>query len=153
LFGFRDVGIFQIFYSRAVIQRTIVDFPAFLEHGSAEKIAVGAHTNRDPNKQEVGFFYCMKRLLKSFQKFKTKTKKIKNPIAMDDFFKACPMTPLSCRSNLAGRYLYALMFHVNINASYMFLTPSTISYTASLTCFFFILLTTKLRNLCGISAG
>jgi hypothetical protein len=36
--------------------RTIVDFPAFLEHGSAEKIAVCAHTNRDPNKQEVGSF-------------------------------------------------------------------------------------------------
>jgi hypothetical protein len=41
--------------SRAVIQRTIVDFSAFLERGSAEKIAVCAHTNRDPNKQEVGF--------------------------------------------------------------------------------------------------
>jgi hypothetical protein len=44
-FGLRDVGIF---YSRAVIQRTIVIFPAVLEHGSAEKIAVCAHTNRDP---------------------------------------------------------------------------------------------------------
>jgi hypothetical protein len=40
-----------------VIQRTIVDFPAFLEHGSAEKIAVCGHTNRDPNKQEVGFSF------------------------------------------------------------------------------------------------
>jgi len=26
-----------------------------LKHGSAEKIAVWAHANRDPNKQEVGF--------------------------------------------------------------------------------------------------
>jgi hypothetical protein len=33
-FGLRDVGIF---YSPALIQRTIVDFPAFLEHSSAEK--------------------------------------------------------------------------------------------------------------------
>jgi hypothetical protein len=33
----RDVGIL---YSRAVIQRTIDVSPAFLEHGSAEKIAV-----------------------------------------------------------------------------------------------------------------
>jgi hypothetical protein len=33
-------------YERAVMQKTIVDFPAFLEHGSAEKIAVCAHTNR-----------------------------------------------------------------------------------------------------------
>ncbi len=30
-------------------------FPAILEHGSEEKIAVWAHANRDPNKQEVGF--------------------------------------------------------------------------------------------------
>jgi hypothetical protein len=43
-------GILQIFYSRAVIQRTIVDFPAFLEHCLAEKIAVGAHTTCVPNK-------------------------------------------------------------------------------------------------------
>ncbi len=50
-FGLRDVGIF---YSRAVIQSTIVDFPAFLEHGSAKKIVL-AHTSRDLNKQEVGF--------------------------------------------------------------------------------------------------
>jgi hypothetical protein len=47
---------FKYKYSiRAVIQRTIVDFPALLEHGSAEKIKVCAHTNRDLNKQEVGF--------------------------------------------------------------------------------------------------
>jgi hypothetical protein len=43
----RDVGIL---YSRAEIQRTIVVTPAFLEHSLAEKIAVCAHTNRDPNK-------------------------------------------------------------------------------------------------------
>jgi hypothetical protein len=36
-FGLRDVGIL---YLRAVIQRTIDVSPAFLEHGSAEKIAV-----------------------------------------------------------------------------------------------------------------
>ncbi len=36
-------------------QRIIVDFPAFLDHGSAEKIADCAQTNRDPNRQEVGF--------------------------------------------------------------------------------------------------
>ncbi len=48
-FGLRDVGII---HSQAVIQRTIVVSPAFVEHGSAEKIAVCAHTNRDANKQE-----------------------------------------------------------------------------------------------------
>jgi hypothetical protein len=52
--GLQDVGIF---YLRAAIQKTIVDFPAFLEHGSAEKIAVCAHTNRDPNKQEDRFIF------------------------------------------------------------------------------------------------
>jgi hypothetical protein len=36
-FGLWDVGIL---YSRAVIQRTIDVSPAFLEHGSAEKISV-----------------------------------------------------------------------------------------------------------------
>jgi hypothetical protein len=53
-FGLLNVGIL---YSQTVIQRTIVDFPAFLEHGLAEKNAVCAHTNRDPNKQEVGFIF------------------------------------------------------------------------------------------------
>jgi hypothetical protein len=53
-FGLRDVGIF---YSPAVIERTIVDFPAFLEHSSAKKIAICAHTNRDPSKQEVGLIF------------------------------------------------------------------------------------------------
>ena len=40
----------QIFFSQAAIQRTIVDFPAFLETGLDEKIAVCDHTTRDPNK-------------------------------------------------------------------------------------------------------
>ncbi len=43
-----DAGIF---YSQAVIQRTIVDFPAFLEHGLAEilrflPIQIVIRTNR-----------------------------------------------------------------------------------------------------------
>jgi hypothetical protein len=42
-FALRTVGFLQIFYSQAAIPRAIVDFPAFLEHGSAEKIAVCAH--------------------------------------------------------------------------------------------------------------
>jgi hypothetical protein len=36
----------RLFYSRAVIQRTIVDLLAFLEHGLAETIAICAQTNR-----------------------------------------------------------------------------------------------------------
>ncbi len=53
-FGLRDVGILQIFYSRAVIHRTIADSPTLLEHGLEEKIEVCDHTNRDPNMREVG---------------------------------------------------------------------------------------------------
>jgi hypothetical protein len=51
-FGLGIVGFLQIFYSQAVIPRTIVDSPTFLEHGSAEKIAVSAHTTCDPNKED-----------------------------------------------------------------------------------------------------
>jgi hypothetical protein len=48
-----DCGMLEFFkylYSRAVLQRTIVDFPAFLETGLAEKIAVCTHTTRLPKK-------------------------------------------------------------------------------------------------------
>ncbi len=73
-FGLRIVGFLQIFYSQAIISRTIVESPAFLEHGSAKKIAVCAHTIRDPNKLEDQMHFYMKRLrtLKTFQIFKTK---------------------------------------------------------------------------------
>jgi hypothetical protein len=45
-----DVEILQIFYSRAVLLRTIVDSPAFLEPGLVEKTVVCAHTTRLPTK-------------------------------------------------------------------------------------------------------
>jgi hypothetical protein len=50
--------------------------------------------------------FCMKRLrtFKSFQIFNIKIKKQK-AIAVDVLFKAYPSVPLSCRSNLARRYL------------------------------------------------
>jgi hypothetical protein len=51
-FGLQIVGFLQIFYSQAITPRTIVASPAFLEHSSAEKIAVCAHTTRDPNKED-----------------------------------------------------------------------------------------------------
>jgi hypothetical protein len=35
-----DCGMMEFFYLRAAIQRTIDISPAFLEHGSAKKIAV-----------------------------------------------------------------------------------------------------------------
>jgi hypothetical protein len=52
LFGLQIVGFLQIFYSQSVIPRTIADFPAFLDTGLAEKIAVCAHTTCDPNKED-----------------------------------------------------------------------------------------------------
>jgi hypothetical protein len=48
-FRLRIVGFL---HSQAVISRIIVDFSAFLEHAPAEKIAVCAHTTRDPNKED-----------------------------------------------------------------------------------------------------
>jgi hypothetical protein len=42
----------QIFYTQALIPRTIVDSPAFLDHGSAEKIVVCGHTTPDANKED-----------------------------------------------------------------------------------------------------
>ncbi len=54
-FGLRNVGIL---YSQAIIQRTFDVSPAFFEHGSAEKIAVWPHVNRDPNKKEVRLIFA-----------------------------------------------------------------------------------------------
>jgi hypothetical protein len=94
VFGLRDVGIL---YSQAVIQRTIDVSPVFLEHGSAKKIAVWAHANRDPNKKEVGYIFAWSGwefwTLKIF-----KTKKNQKPSVIYVLFKAYPIVPLSCRS-------------------------------------------------------
>jgi hypothetical protein len=92
-----------MFYSRAEIQRTIVDSPAFLEHGSAEKIAVYAHTNHHPNKQDVGFsFVWSESELRNLFKYSTLKWINQKPKAGDAFFKDYPIMRLSCRSN-SGR--------------------------------------------------
>jgi hypothetical protein len=57
----QDAGILQIFYSRAVLQRTILDSHAFLEPGLAEKIAVCAHI-QDTTLLPKKIYYYMKRL-------------------------------------------------------------------------------------------
>ncbi len=41
-----DCGMLEFFAHKCYVS------PAFLEHGSVEKIAVLAHANRDPNKEE-----------------------------------------------------------------------------------------------------
>ncbi len=69
-----DCWFSSIIYSQAIIPRTIVDSPAFLEHGSAEKIAVRAHYNLWS--QQVG----------GLDAFIPKTKN-KKPIAVDVFLR------------------------------------------------------------------
>ena len=81
--------------------------------GFFHKIKVRQPTGRKDSKQteipkaEGWIHSCMKRLrtLNSYQIFNIKNKKYKKPLAVDVLFKAYPMVPLSCRSNLAGRYL------------------------------------------------
>jgi hypothetical protein len=70
-FGLQDVGIL---YSGTVIQRTIDVSPAFLEHGSTEKIVV-LSTCKPRSKIAGGWIhFCMKQLktLNSYQIFKIK---------------------------------------------------------------------------------
>ncbi len=69
----------------------------------------GFYTNRNPNKQEVGFTFVWSGS-EFWSLFKFSKVKLKNQkhIAVDVHFKAYPMVPLSFRSNLAGGYLYHL---------------------------------------------
>jgi hypothetical protein len=75
-FGLRDVGILQIFYSQAVIQRTNVPqtFQHFWRTVSVEKIVGFAHCPYKPwSEQAEGLFhFCMKRLRTLNFFFKTK---------------------------------------------------------------------------------
>ncbi len=66
----------------------------------------GFYTNRNPNKQEVGFNFVWSGS-ELWSLFKYSEVKLKNQehIAVDVLFKAYPMVPLSRRSNLARRYL------------------------------------------------
>jgi outer membrane protein OmpA-like peptidoglycan-associated protein len=47
-----DCGIMEFFTYKPQSQEKLLTFPHFLEHGSAEKIAVCGHTTRDPNKED-----------------------------------------------------------------------------------------------------
>ncbi len=64
----------------------------------------GAHIH--PKKNEVGFIFAWSgsELWSLFKYSRVKFKKSK-PLAVDVLFKGYPMVPLSCRSNLAERYL------------------------------------------------
>jgi hypothetical protein len=52
--GLRIVGILKIFYSRAVLQRTVVDFPAFFRDRTDGKDGGCAHTTRLPKSRRIG---------------------------------------------------------------------------------------------------
>ncbi len=76
-FGLRDVGNLQIFYSPAVLQRTIVYYLAFLEPGLAKKIAVCALTTVCRRNRRNGFLYeDAQNLIRSI--FKYSRLKLKN---------------------------------------------------------------------------
>ncbi len=85
-FGLQNVKILQILHSQEVLQRTIVDFPAFLETGLAQNIGVLCTYN--PSADEVGGFEVF--LYEAVQHFKYLRSKLKNqkPIVVDFHFKA-----------------------------------------------------------------
>jgi hypothetical protein len=66
----------------------------------------GFCTNRVSKKQGVEgiFVFSDSELWTLFKYSRLKLKNLK-PIAIDVLFKAYPMVPISCRSNLAGLYL------------------------------------------------
>jgi hypothetical protein len=47
-----DCGMMEFFTYKPQSKEQLISLPAFLEHGSAKKIAVRAHANRDTNMQE-----------------------------------------------------------------------------------------------------
>ncbi len=65
----------------------------------------GFYTSRLPKNEEIRwiFVWSSKEL---WTLFKIQDQNLKNqkPMAVDVLFRAYPMVPLSCRSNLAGRY-------------------------------------------------
>ncbi len=71
---------------------------------------IGRQDSMQTGSEQAGgwIHFCMNRLRTSFQIFKREIKKLKN-LAVDVFFKAYPMVPLSCRYNLVGRYLYTTL--------------------------------------------
>ena len=80
----------------------------FSSNGSAPANRKTAfYANREPNKQEIGFNFAWSGS-ELWSCFKYSVLKLKNQkhIAVDVLLKGFPMVPLSCRSNLAGQYLY-----------------------------------------------
>ncbi len=73
-----DCGMMKFFTFKPQPKEQFISL-THLWSGLAKKIAVWAHANRDPNKQEDWIQFCMKRLRtsKSFKIFKSEIKKLK----------------------------------------------------------------------------
>ncbi len=73
-----------------------------------KKITACRYTNRDPNKKEVGLIFVFNGSeLWTLFKYSRSQLNNQNPIdPVDVLLQAYPMVPLSCRSNLAGRYIF-----------------------------------------------
>jgi hypothetical protein len=106
LVGLRVVGFLQTFYSRAVIQRTIVESPHFWGVVWWKRLRFVTIQPVIPTSGSIRciFIFSGSELWSLFKYSELKLKN-QDPIATDVLFKAYPMIPLSCRSNLAGRYL------------------------------------------------
>jgi hypothetical protein len=99
-------GFFQTFYSEAVIQRTVVDFPAFLRPVCRKDCGLCPF---NLSAEEVGglelFLYETAQNFELFSNIQDQNLKNQNPVAVDVLFNANPMVSHSGCSNLAGWYL------------------------------------------------
>jgi hypothetical protein len=110
-FGLRVVGILQRFYSQAVFQRTIVDIPAFFGDWFCRKDC-GLCTHNPSAKEVGGLEIFLNEPAQDFElhlKIQDQNLKNQKPLALNVLSEAYPMVPLSCRSNLARRYLVPLI--------------------------------------------
>ncbi len=96
--------ILQKIYSRAILQRTIVDSSAFFERLRFVPIQPVCRRSR-----RIGwiFVWSGSELWSLFKHARLKLKNLKKPKAIDVLFKAYPMLPLACRS---GRTVFKVQY-------------------------------------------
>ncbi len=95
--------LLQIFFSQAVIQRPNVDFWRPVRRKRLRFVTIQPVI---PTSRRIRCIFVWSGS-KLWSLLKIARSKLKNqkPIAVDVLFQAYPMVPLSCRFNLAGRYL------------------------------------------------
>jgi len=105
-FGLRLAG--KKFHHSVIQTKIELHFGGFF-HQMKVRQPIGRQDSMQTVIQQAGgwIHFCIKRLLSlnSYQIFKIKNKKFKKHKAVDVLLKGYPMVALSCRSNLAGRYL------------------------------------------------